>query len=726
MTWFRGLRRRTTHDKQDDPSQSDGGPAHATSKTHRGQAHIRTDNPIRQPQEDTLGRRKMAETFAQQVLVLDVSEGVVVGVLGPWGSGKTSFVNLARTEFNRAGTPILDFNPWMFSGAQQLVDSFFVEVAAQLKIRPGLADVGKSLEDYGQTFSGISWLPFVGPWIERGRHATTLIGKILQRRQEGIGGRRRKVERALADLDEPIVIVLDDIDRLSTPEVRDIFKLVRSTASFPNIIYILAFDRARVEEALAEQGIPGRDYLVKIIQVAVDLPVVRPQVLSQQILGAIDQALAGISAPGPFDEHAWPDIFAETIRPLVRTMRDVRRYALAIRGTIVELGGQVAVADALAMEAIRVFLPDVFVRLHEAIDGLTKPSDQLYGLREDPPGLKEQIDGLIEAAKERGELVRSMIRRLFPVGTRHLPHGSHYGSDWSAGWLRDRRVAHPDILRLYLERVAGESLEAFIQGERAWTLLADRDALDAFLRSIDPDQLQDVIGSLEVYEEQFTRQQVVPATIVLLNLLPDLPERPTGKFTFGTEMVVTRVTYRLVRVLKDPAAIESAVREVLPQLTTLSSKLSLIYQVGRRENVGHELVSDVAAREFELSWRDEVRGASVDQLLHETDLIRVLFLAKRDAEASESALTVPDAPAFTMAMLRAARTEAQTQAFGSRAVRRFPRLNWEALVEIYGDEATLRIRIEAVKEANVEGAGDLLRLADKYVRGWRPGNFPEE
>ena len=89
------------------------------------------------------------------MLALDVSEGVVVGVLGPWGSGKTSFVNLARAEFDRAGIPILDFNPWMFSGAQQLVDSFFVEMAAQLKIRPGLADVGKGLEEYGETFSGI-------------------------------------------------------------------------------------------------------------------------------------------------------------------------------------------------------------------------------------------------------------------------------------------------------------------------------------------------------------------------------------------------------------------------------------------------------------------------------------------------------------------------------------------------------------------------------------------
>ena len=120
------------------------------------------DNPIRRQENDALGRFNIARSFAQQVLRLDVTCGVVVGILGPWGSGKTSFVNLARNEFTRADVPILDFNPWMFSGAEQLVESFFVEIAAQLKVLPGLAEVGNGLEGSGEAFSGMGWLPLVG------------------------------------------------------------------------------------------------------------------------------------------------------------------------------------------------------------------------------------------------------------------------------------------------------------------------------------------------------------------------------------------------------------------------------------------------------------------------------------------------------------------------------------------------------------------------------------
>lgn len=88
------------------------------------------DNPIREREDDTLGRAPVASSFAQQMLALDASEGVVVGVLGAWGAGKTSFVNLARGDLSAAGATVLDFNPWMFSGADQLIaESFFSWVA---------------------------------------------------------------------------------------------------------------------------------------------------------------------------------------------------------------------------------------------------------------------------------------------------------------------------------------------------------------------------------------------------------------------------------------------------------------------------------------------------------------------------------------------------------------------------------------------------------------------
>ncbi len=674
---------------------------------------ITGDNPIQRPEDDTLGRTALAEFFARQVLALDTTEGVVVGVLGAWGSGKTSFINLARKEFKRNGVHILDFNPWMFSGTQQLVEHFFDELTAQLRICPGLAKIGKALDNYSDVF----------PRSTRG--VVKILAKLLQRKKTGVRENRTKVEKILKKLDKPIVVVLDDIDRLLVSEIRDMFMLIRLTANFPNIIYVVAFDRTRVEEALSEQkGMSGRDYLEKILQVAIDLPVIPDRVLHQQISSAIDEALSYIEDTGPFDEQVWPDVFMEIIQPLTRNMRDVRRYIAAIHGTVTALQGKIAQADVLGLEAVRVFLPDVFTNLHGALNSLTNTSELIYDNSKITEQHKSQIDMLVKASGDHGQVVRAMINRLFPAARRHIGN-SHYGADCKSKWIKERRVAHEDILALYLERIAGDNLLAFLYAERAWTRMADRDAFDSYLRSLDTTRLEDVISSLKVYEDQFGPEHVVPGTIVLLNILPDLPERQRGMFEWDARITVNRVIYRLLKSINDPVDVEDAVRQILPELESLSSKMEVIDMIGYQENVGHKLVSEKAAEEFEKTWYHEVRSASIDDLTREINILMILLKVKRLKGTSEDSFQIPASPKLTLALLRSARTEERSRSMESRAVRRIPILAWDTLINIYGDEATLKARVENLKEARLEGADELLALAEKYIGGWRPSDFGE-
>lgn len=681
---------------------------------------ITGDNPIKNPEDDVIGRVAIAQKFAQHVLELDTTEGVVVGVIGPWGSGKTSFINLAQNEFKTKKIPILDFNPWMFSGTAQIVESFFIELAAQLLKKPDrdLAGIGRDFEAYGEVISGLGWLPVVGPWLERIRGAAKLTNKFLQRRKKGVHGQREQLEKALLKLDKPIVVVLDDIDRLETSEIRDIFKLVRLTANFPNIIYILAFDRDRVEDALAEQGLPGRDYLEKILQVAVDLPLVPDYVLTDQIISALNDALADIENLSPVDEQVWPDVLIEVIRPLIRNLRDIRRYAATIHGTVRSLNGQIALADLLALEAIRVFLPDVFKLLHGVIEGLTGSNSTSHFPPSPPELLQTQIDSVIEAAGDHQDVVKSMITRLFPAGGCYVEGGRLYGGEWKKGWLKERRVAHEDILRLYLERFETENLRAFMEAEQALKYIANRDAFDNYLCSLDPAKLQDVIASLKIFEEKFAPEHVVPGTIVLLNLLP-LPERQRGMFDLSSSFTVTNVAYRLLKSINDPERAEIAVREILPELKSLSSKLALIDIVGHQKDIGDKLVSEQVASKLEKAWREEVRSASVDDLLNEHDLLRVFLRTKRAADPPEDSLNIDNSPKLTLSLLLAARSETLSQAMGTRSVQRSPRLAWDVLVELYDDEATLKERIESLKIANLKDSDDIIELADKYLGGYR-------
>ncbi|MEX0928676.1 MAG: P-loop NTPase fold protein [Candidatus Babeliales bacterium] len=686
------------------------------------------DNPIRKIEDDVLNRTSLARTFTKQVLALDSSEGVVVGILGAWGSGKTSFINLARLEFERDEIPVLDFNPWMFSGTEQLVEKFFSELSTQLKVRYNFTEVGNDLETFGEAFSGVVWLPVAGPWIERARSALRILSQLIKGQEKGIQGHREKLEQALRSLEKPIVVVLDDIDRLTTSEIRDIFKLVRLIASFPNISYILAFDRKRVEKALSEDGLAGRAYLEKILQAAIDLPFIPNEVINQEIFAAIEGAIPKFDLREPFNEEVWPNVFMEIIRPLIQNMRDIRRYASALHMTIPSLHGQIELTDVLSLEAIRVFLPDVFDLLHGSVDILTIPSENSIFEMDDDPPLAAQIDKLIQVADPpHKDLVKSMIERLFPAASQHLD-GTKYGEQLVKSWIREHRVAHGEFLRLYLERVAGEGLYSFTDAKKALAYLDDKEALNKFLRSIDSSRQQDVIESLENYDNKFIPAHVIPATIVLLNLLPDLPERTRGMFDLSKSIAVSRVIISLLKCLNDPKEVKKAVSQILPNLTSLSSKLRIINIIGFREKVGLKLVSKKAANEFQKSWREEVRSTSVKDidLTKEHDLLKVFQIMKHDADLKEDTFIVEDDVQITLFLLQSSRETIVSYGLDNRAVSHDVRLAWDSLIDIYGDEMTLKKRIKSLKESKPKNATEILILADKYLSGWRPREIGDD
>ncbi len=416
----------------------------------------------------------------------------------------------------------------------------------------------------------------------------------------------------------------------------------------------------------------------------------------------------------------------EIIRPLIRNMRDVRRFAAAVHGTAETLGGRIALADLLALEAIRVFLPDVFAQIQRSVNGLCTPSERLGGGdRYEPAQRKESIERLLEVAGDREEVVRALLRRLFPFALRHIEN-NNYGSDWLGTYLRERRVAHEDILRLYLEQVAGQKLANFYASERAWEVMSDRQALGEYLRSLSPERLEEVISGLEAYEGEFRSEHVVPGTTVLLNLVSEIPDRPRGMYDLEPRMVVGRVTYRLLRSLGDKDDVGAAVVEILPALSSLSAKFELLTTVGYRENAGHKLISEEAAKKLEAEWRAEVRAAQPADLAKENDLVQVFYWSGQDLEDDEPVIEVPADPQVTLAALRGAKTETRRQSLESRAVHRTPVFAWDSLIGIYGDEETLVQHIEELKSSDIEVDGDLGELIDKYLSGWRPKDFDDD
>ena len=413
------------------------------------------DNPIEKIEDDTLGRSSIVKSFVEQVLNLDAKHGATVGIFGPWGSGKTSFINFVTEELKEKGFPVLEFNPWMFSGTEQLVERFFDGIAAELKLsnitfkkdifRLTLSKLAIDFAKYGKALNGhIGGISYMTEAHLR-THLKGNIEKALTRIKDINGEKNGKQKDGGNGMEAKVIIIIDDVDRLTDSEVRDIFKLVRLTASFPKLVYIIACDRIQVERALSKSGISGREYLAKIVQLPFDLPSITDETFEQQV----DTAIKSVVSKKEYKEFLgnrspWKEIRSTIILPLLTNIRDVRRYTITVQEAMSNLKEEIALPDLLGIEAIRIFLPDVFQCIRQEAQVLTtRPSSN----QKQNEQRASSINKLIRTGGEtHKEVVRSMIRELFPFGWQYI---GEVGDEKSLG---PKRIGNESIIRRYMER----------------------------------------------------------------------------------------------------------------------------------------------------------------------------------------------------------------------------------------------------------------------------------
>ena len=79
-----------------------------------------SDLPIKDPKQDALGILPFVRSLARSIRNMDSPQGVVLAINGPWGSGKSSAINLLQNELAPVqGVKVVSFNPWWFRGKRR-------------------------------------------------------------------------------------------------------------------------------------------------------------------------------------------------------------------------------------------------------------------------------------------------------------------------------------------------------------------------------------------------------------------------------------------------------------------------------------------------------------------------------------------------------------------------------------------------------------------------------
>ena len=229
-----------------------------------------------------LGWENYLESLCERITNTDLSEeSFAVGVTGEWGSGKTTFIDSVKSELKNSNKfYVIEFNPWNSQNPDQIISDFFNTLIDNLKqYYSGLGTPINQYVDILTHFDNNNWVSKIGKfWISKP--------------SLGLESLKKKVEECIVNLNKPVAIFIDDMDRLEKEETFEVLRLIRNTAQFKNIVYIVAYDRKHIEEMLHEKGIiSSHKYIDKIFPLEIVLPKYETDIIPELLVKILKELL---------------------------------------------------------------------------------------------------------------------------------------------------------------------------------------------------------------------------------------------------------------------------------------------------------------------------------------------------------------------------------------------------------------------------------------------------
>jgi predicted KAP-like P-loop ATPase len=412
--------------------------------------------------------------------------------------------------------------------------------AASLKV------VGKAM-----SFTGL----LGGPVLEAIGHAADAASEVASKGADAQKSLQTLPEPSLHDfkrlisddmrkLKRPLLVVIDDIDRLTTDEIREVFQLVKANADFPNLIYLLLFDREIVAGALNSiAGGRGHEFLDKIIQALFHVPQPSIKSVHQVLFKGLDAQLAEAGVGERWETPRWGRVWSGGLSAYFSNLRSVYRFlgSFAFQVSQMRHGKtfELNPLDLIILETLRLFEPALYEALPSRREVLTTGHvARVYGEKELEAALNTERDTLVALAKQQQHSMREIIAALFPALFGHK-------SPDSLTMQKQLRVGHESFFDRYftMSLAADDVPQADIDALREH--FGNPQAFSERCRSLlSRNLLETAFERLDAYKQDYPTS-LFPAIITsLIDAADMLPEKDRRVFdTLGALSNAYRLIY---------------------------------------------------------------------------------------------------------------------------------------------------------------------------------------
>lgn len=312
------------------------------------------DHPITAEDEDLLGRSEKAFDLAKKIFHTDTSKAAfTLGLTAPWGAGKTSFMLAMQKHLRenyRKKIILIEFNPWMYRKAPNLTQIFFEELSRALApYSSALASGFMQYVEYILSKENNIWIQLGARLLPQGFKA-----KSTSEQYEFLN-------KEIGKLGKKIIIFIDDVDRLDSEELTELFCLVRNISPFPNMSYILAYDKEYVATQLQKKFDKHTyRYMEKIVQAEYPLAKITPKQLEQAITDIFYSMGNKYIALKEYLDSSHLQLVHHL--PSLRSIKHIHNCLLSLPN---ELQEKVRLFDWFIIELLRIQYPRLFEFLKE-------------------------------------------------------------------------------------------------------------------------------------------------------------------------------------------------------------------------------------------------------------------------------------------------------------------------------------------------------------------------
>lgn len=602
-----------------------------------------SEKPIISKNEDLLGRKKVASDLAKEIEHYKNKDSLTIGIVGKWGSGKTSFINMVLESFKGNGKYIvIKFNPWNISSRKQLISDFFLQLSNNIKKENEsnkiIGTIGKSLGTLSKFFKPLGLIPplsLLGTIGDITEKASGVINEYLEAEKEDLETLKSNINQELEDLDKKLLIVIDDIDRLCDEEIREMFQLVKSIADFKNTIYILSYDREIVTKALDKsQQDKGEEYLEKIVQVSLVLPYISKSDLDKIFINRLNIT---INIPDEeYDNSYFSEIYYNGLAENFESLRDIERYMNVFSLGINLVREELNINDYIAITLIKVFEPDLYEYIKNNKDYFSGTKFDEF-LNKDKKEILDELEGIYKKLKKlEKRKAKKLIEVIFPkLGEMNYAEGFiDIGS-------KARRIATPVYFESYfrLDFPEDEIKKSEIKKFREFSTEEDLIKIFNINNKKKIRFLEIILGEIEEISDE--------KAIILLKFIFSIEselkyEDSKGIFTFmdSPKYKVTRIFYKIIN--KNHNRNRYKIMEELFKYDKSSLRLLFfVLDILNRNFLKKNLQSEYGIEENQLN---NLKDIAITKILKESeksekiesDLLNILYTMKRLGKEEEA------------------------------------------------------------------------------------------